>query len=172
MKKSTLVGLLIAALVLGSVLAFSIVGTAYAQGNAPGDATPKPQPWSDYHRGKMGDEKSFPGEGLMRDYVKTAFAEKLGISAADLDKYITDGKTLREIAQERGLTPEETTQTLKDARSAALDKMVADGVITQAQANWIKRQAGKMMESGRFGGCWNKDGAPYDHMRGRRSGEI
>lgn len=172
MKKFTLGGLLIAALVLGSVLVLGIVGTANAQGNAPGDTTPKPQPWSDHHRGKMGDENGFSGRGLMNDYVKAALAEKLGISAVDLDKYIADGKTFREIAQDKGLTPEEATQMLKDARSAALDKMVAEGVITQTQAGRMKQQAGKMMEGGRPGGCQNRDGAPFNHMRGRGSGGI
>jgi hypothetical protein len=92
--------------------------------------------------------------GPMHDEMVNAYAEVFGITPADLNSQLKAGKTIWQIGEEKGLTMQEFRTKLEEARTKALDKAVADGVITQQQADWMKQapQGG----SGFWGGfgCW------------------
>lgn len=91
----------------------------------------------------------------MQEYMHAALAEKLGISVEDLEARIADGQTVYQIALEKGLSVDEFRTLMIDARSTALDNMVADGVITREQADWMKtRGFGQNGRAGlNNGGC-------------------
>jgi hypothetical protein len=57
-----------------------------------------------------------------------------------------------EIALSTGLTAEQVTTLMAEARTEALNQMVADGVITQAQADWMIERMSQMHQNG-FGPC-------------------
>ena len=167
----------IIAILVVVVLALGVTGVVLAQGPKPG-ATP--QPGQGYgmmgqggmmgsggmmsgRGGMMGGStnqggKGYQGTGMgqMHEYMQAALAEKLGISLDDLNAAYAGGKTFWQIAEDKGFTTEEAQQMMLDARTVALDKMVADGAITQAQADWMKNRSGGMMGGG---GCpmWDGD---------------
>ena len=108
----------------------------------------------------------------MAEYMHAALAEKLGITEDELESQIAEGKTFWQIAEEKGLTSEETTAIMQAARDAALTQMVADGTLTQEQADWMAQRGAGMMNgsagAGR-GGCqmMDGDGTTQGFMRGR-----
>ena len=149
-------GLLIGALVGIAVSALIMVGFAFAQ-------TPTPVPQFPFGQGMMGGrQRGGMGQGMMggarvdgqygpmHEYMEKAFAEALGISQDDLETALTVGKTMWQVAQEKGLTLEQFQKVMLDARTNAFKQMVADGVITQAQADWMLSRMQNM--GGRFGG--------------------
>lgn len=116
--------------------------------------------------GRMGG-----GQGWMHEYMFPILADKLGLTEAELTDLYNEGETFWTVAQSQGKTAEEAQQLMLDARSEALDKMVADGVITQEQADWMKdhHAGGRMGQGGGrgrghgMGGCM---GGGYGGGRG------
>jgi hypothetical protein len=88
------------------------------------------------------------------------------LTPEEVQTRIENGETMWEIAQSTGLTDEEISDMMLAARTQALKQMVADGVITQAQADWMLERMNQMhaggfgpgncpMGGGR-GGRWNQ----------------
>jgi hypothetical protein len=151
MKKT----LLVVGILLALLAALAAAGFAFAQ---------KPTPEVPYGYGMMGSGRGgmmggYRGEGgygPMHEYMQDAMAEALGITHEELEERYAAGDTAWTIAQEKGLTQEEFTQLMSDARSKAFDKMVEDGVLTQEQADWMKERMGAGWENGfgaGTGGC-------------------
>jgi hypothetical protein len=96
-----------------------------------------------YGRGMMGDR----GVGIMHDYMIAAFADAVSLTVEQVDTRLADGETFKEIAIAQGITQDKLPELLTQVRQAALDKAVADGVITQAQADLMlehmQNRAGK-----------------------------
>ena len=86
-------------------------------------------------------------DGLLHDEMIAVFSERLGISVDDINARLTAGETLYAIALSEGLTAEEITTLMTDARNQAIDQAVADGTLTQTQADWMKSRS-TMMGSG------------------------
>lgn len=145
MKKFLLIGA-IAAMV---VAAAAFAGVVYVNAQSPTPGVP----------GLSGGRGFMMGGGQpMAEYMHAALAEKLGLTEQEFEDQLAQGKTAWQIAEEKGITQEEFTTLMTDARNTALDQMVAAGVITQTQADWMKQHAGTMMGSGRGygagqGGC-------------------
>jgi uncharacterized membrane protein len=140
MKKIMIVG----AVILVVAAALAIGGFAYAQTQTP------PSPDVPFGRGMMGGQNGF-GQGMMggrafgrmpgrgggqlRTYMENALAEAFGLTSEELQAAQQDGKNLRDIAVEQGLTVAEFQEKINQARQSALEQAVADGVITQQQAD-------------------------------------
>jgi hypothetical protein len=112
--------------------------------------------------------------GPMHTYMLEAFAAELGSTPEEVQTRIEDGETMWEIAQSTGLTDEEITDLMLAARSEALTQMVADGVITQEQADW-RLERMNQMHTGGFGsgncpmagpGSGNGPGGRWDRQPG------
>jgi len=151
MKKTLLVvGLLIAILA-----ALAVAGFALAQKPTP-NAPYGPGMMGGRGGGMMGGWNSEDGYGPMHEVMQDAIAEALGITPEELEARYSAGDTAWTIAQEKGLTQDEFTQLMSDARSKALAKLVEDGVLTQEQADWMQDHMGTMMKNGvgyGTGGC-------------------
>jgi hypothetical protein len=136
------------AIVVALVAVLGWVGFVSAQGVQP-PAVPG--------RGGMGMGRmmgSSGGHGPMHEYMQAALAEKLGMSETELEQLYAKGQTFWQIAKEKGFSDEQASQMMVDARSVALDKMVADGVIDKEQADQMKNHMGGMMGRGAgYGGC-------------------
>ena len=105
-----------ATLVLGGVVA----GTALAQ------QTPA-APWA----GPMG-----PGGGMAGPMYQT-IAAALGISSDELFSAMRSGKTIAQIAQERGVDLETVIDAAEKSHDTALDAQVQAGRLTREQADWM-----------------------------------
>jgi hypothetical protein len=73
--------------------------------------------------------------GVMHDYMISAFAKAIGLSADGVNTRLANGETPREIALSQGTSDADFPALVEQVRQAALDQAVADGVITQAQAD-------------------------------------
>ena len=66
-------------------------------------------------------------------------AALLGIGVEDMKNAWAKGKSLKQVAEERGITKDQLAQKMKDARAAQLktqlQALVDKGIITQAQMN-------------------------------------
>ncbi len=101
----------------------------------------------------------FAGEagqfGPLHEYMYNAIAQALGLTRAEFDTRIQAGDTPWTIAQEKGLTAEQFQTTMTTARTAAVNQAVADGAITQAQADFMLQRMETMMGNGFGPGAGN-----------------
>jgi hypothetical protein len=108
-----------------------------------------------------GDEDGTVEYGPMHDDMYQAFAQALGITPAELETRLRAGDTLWAIAQEQGLTADQFQEAMAAARISAVNQAVADGILTQAQADFMLQHMGSRMGNGfgpGFGGCFNYQG--------------
>jgi hypothetical protein len=135
--------------------------------------SPTPQPLTPGY-GRMGGRGFFAGTpapnstagtsyGILHDAMMTVIAGKLGITVDSLNARLSAGETMAQIASAQGLTVDEFTTLLQDARSAAIDQAVQAGTITQEQADWMKQRGTGMMGGGYRGmgmGRYANQGCP------------
>jgi uncharacterized protein (DUF433 family) len=88
-------------------------------------------------------------DGLLHDEMTAVYAQKLGISVEDLNARLAKGETMAQIASSKGLTAEQFTALMADARSQAIDQAVKNGTLTQAQADWMNQRGAGMAAGGR-----------------------
>jgi hypothetical protein len=130
-----------------AVVAIGLVvgGAAYAASRAAATTAARDAgtyPYRAFIGGRMG---AFQQDGVGRlgvggklhDNVFQAVAESLNLSANDLESKLADGQDLAEIAQEQGVAEEDLPSLIEEARSNALAAAVADGALTQQQAEWM-----------------------------------
>lgn len=112
--------------------------------------------------GMMGGRFAADQAGPLHDYMLNAFAEALDVSRADLDEQLAAGQTMYTIAVAQGLTQDEFFTTMQTVRETALAQAVADGAITQEQADWMGAMRGRMHggAGGGPGNCPNFNPAP------------
>ncbi len=165
MKKFVLAFAIVATL----VVALLSTGQVFAQG--PNPQTPQaPGSGSGYGRGGgMGNGGGMrgagmgAGQGILHDGMIAVISQKLGISVDDLNTRLAKGETMAQIAYAKGLTAEQFTALMKDARAQAIDQAVKAGTLTQAQADWMKTRGmfGAGQGAGRGMGRGNAANCPY-----------
>lgn len=152
MKKALAVG----AVVVVALLVLGVSGFAYAQSQNP------PNPAYPFGRGMMGGwGRGMMGGGMMggawggrnvygamHDTMVKSLADKVGLTPEEVQKRLDDGESLWQIAQSNGLSDEDTRKLMLEAHDAALAKAVADGQITQSQADWMDQHMEQMWQSG------------------------
>lgn len=133
------------------------VGVAFAQG---------PTPYTG--NGPMMQN----GAGYLHTYMVAAFAEKLGLQVEDVNARLAAGESMYDIAIAAGTKAEDFPALMVEVRSQALSAAVQDGVITQAQADWMSSrgfgrgygtgncpmQNGLGGQPNRGAGMWNGNG--------------
>lgn len=170
MKKYLIIGA-----VLGVVaLTLGIVGFAYAQPQNPAEPV-----YLKYGSGYIdGVERGGRGrglmegccsgeEGLIHEYMITALADAFKLTPDELEARHDAGDTLWDIAQELGYTAEDFRALVQEARAVALRQAVADGIISQEQANWMLDHMNQGWENGYGPGSENCDGTGQQ-THGRR----
>ena len=106
----------------------------------------------------------------MHTTVWNGLAEALGLTPEELNAQFASGQTLAQIAVAQGVSQEELAATLEASVKAGLERAVADGVLTQAQADqklsqktgnfgWMIAQMGANMGAGMGFGPNNSHGA-------------
>ena len=122
------IGAIVGAILLGNIL------VASAQTPGPGDS-----PTVDWMT-------------QMHESIWTAVADELNMTYDEVVTAVQNGRTLAQIAADRGVSLERLRQVMIEARQAALSDLVERGVITQEQADWMLSHGGGMMGFGP-GGC-------------------
>jgi len=127
-----------------------VVGTAFAQAPTPtAPATPQ-TPWG-YAWGRM-----WGGATVVSDAV----TELLGMTQEQIYTERAAGKTLADIAKEKGVTDQQLLDAMLAGQQQVIEQAVKDGQLTQAQADWMlermKSMAPFMLDNpftrGGFGG--------------------
>ena len=155
MKKLVLIGVV----VVVAIFAFGAAGYAYAQEPQPTQPVPFGQGYGPGMMGRGGmmgrwNQNGDGQYGPMHEYMVGAMAEALGMTEEELDAELAAGKTMWQVAEVKGLSQAEFQKLMVDARTAAFTKMVADGVLTQEQADWMQsRMQGMWSQGGVQGGC-------------------
>lgn len=145
-------------------LALGTVGVAYAQSPAQTPGTGVGRTGGRSSRGGMAVGNTTTGEGILDDYMTAAYAEELNISVADLEARLDSGETMSQIALSEGLTLEQFRTLMVEVRTQAIDQALNDGVLTQAQADWMKLRGTGQMAGGQMGNGLG--------MRGSRQGQF
>lgn len=101
-----------------------------------------------------------------RDELENEIAGELGISVDDLQDEMEDGKTIAEIAEEKGVSTEDLTASVAAKTGELADELAADGEISPEQAENIKSNA-EFMASRLVEGGNRQAGMPPGRRRGR-----
>jgi hypothetical protein len=129
-KKSILIGGLLAALLVAVVAGLG-AKSAFAQSGTTGSTTTTPL---------HGHGPGGRGGGLSLTGLQVA-AEKLGMTTDELITALQSGKTLEQIAQEKGVDYATIQTAIQQQNHADLrtriQQAVTDGTITQANADWL-----------------------------------
>jgi hypothetical protein len=93
-----------------------------------------------------GDEAS--EYGPMHANMLNAYAQALGLTPEELETRRQAGDTLWDIAQEQGMTAEQFQEMITTVRASVINQAIADGVITQEQADFMLERMERMAENG------------------------
>lgn len=161
--KKTLAFLAILAVTIVSLGVGAIV---YAQSATPPAAnTPNSDAPADAPAGRpFGHGPGDPENNPLHDYMTSALADAFGLTTDELQALHDNGTTLMDYAAEQGMSVADFQATMESARSTALEQAVADGVITQEQADWMSSH-GPGMGHG-FGGGQCDGNGPHGHRGG------
>ena len=155
-------------LTLIAILALTLTATTVVSADS-GSPTPQPRNCglldNLFHRNGCGNAADKSGDGILHDYMLQVFSDKLGIPEADIETRLDAGENMSQIAVSEGLTLEEFQTWMLDARAQAIKLALADGAITQEQADWMNSRGGMM-----FGGPGRSQGYGMMGGSGRRGG--
>ena len=95
--------------------------------------------------------------GGMHALVWNGLADAIGLTPDELNAELASGKTLTQIAETKGVSQEQLAVALEKSVKAGLDKAIADGVLTQEQAEQMLNHMGgnyswMITYMGNFGG--------------------
>ena len=151
--------LIVGSIVLVVLVALGVAGYTIARAQTPAPNFPYgPGMMGGRQGGMMGGWRqggtwSNGTYGPLHTYMINAMAEAFDTTPEELQAAHTAGKTMWDIAQEKGIDQEKFAQLMLEARTKALEAAVADGVITQAQADWMLQRMQQMGQNGGFGPC-------------------
>lgn len=81
------------------------------------------------------------------DYVQEILKDKLGLTDTEITNGLNSGKTMYDLAKEKGMTEDEFKAALLEERNQAIDKAVADGTITKEEATSMKETLKNNMDT-------------------------
>ena len=84
------------------------------------------------------DQQSPPPRAVMRVDRLSVAAGALGVSESDLRTALQGGKSITQVASDKGVDLQKVTDALVAADTKAIDQAVTDGKVTQAQADQMK----------------------------------
>lgn len=99
-----------------------------------------------------GDGLRSIGPLMLHEEMQAVIADALGITVAELEAAHAEGKRLPELAAELGVALEDVQTAVQAAHEAAILQAVADGLITQEQADWMLQRHNNGMGMGMPGG--------------------
>ena len=147
-----------AALLAVTVLAFGVVGFAYAQDPQP----PAPEyPYGPGHKGGFGHgTMGYYQEGPMHETMLESLAQELGLTVDELEERHEVVRCFG-ILPRPALSAEAFSELMNEAHNAALDEAVSEGLLSPEQAEWMQgRMQGMWSADGEYGGFGGHCGGP------------
>ena len=86
--------------------------------------------------------------GTLHEYMEKALAAKLNLPVATVESEFDAGKTLYQIALDHGIDQANLQAFMLAVRTQAIQAALADGIITQTQADRMLQQGGRGMGYG------------------------
>jgi hypothetical protein len=105
--------------------------------------------------------------GPLHDYMEKALAAKLNLPLATVESEFDAGKSLYQIALDHGIAQANVQTFMLEVRTQALKSAVADGVITQTQADRMLQHGGYGMGAGNCNGTGMRAGGGMMQRGGR-----
>jgi uncharacterized protein YidB (DUF937 family) len=78
--------------------------------------------------------------GGVHETTWKALADQLGLTNDEITAQISDGKTLAQLAEEKGVSTKDLAATMENSMKSGLAKAVENGVLTQEQADVMLQQ--------------------------------
>ena len=156
------------------ILVFGFASLAFAQDTTPTQpvpANPNGQASGQMGGGRWGGQRGgrmAPGAGLLHEQVIATLADAFSMMPETLQARLDNGETLWQVAETLGWTSEQLQTAMVEARSAALQQAVTDGLLTQEQADWMAQRMNQGWPEGYGPGSANCDGS--GQMQGRHAG--
>ena len=154
--------------IVSSVLVALVIfgaGFFFAQSNVV-SAAGMPVGFGPGHMG--GGRGGMLGGGQVREYVEQALADKLGMTKTAVETALDGGKSMYQLAIDKGIKAADVTALLTDVHKTAFAKAVSAGVMTQVQADAMLKN---MTASGfDFANCQMQNGSGAG--RGARGGGM
>ena len=109
---------------------------------------------------------------LREDYLnrEALLAEALDMTVEELETARAEGQTLTDLLEAQGLEAATVRDHLEEAHEAALEQAVADGILTQEEADEMQFGAGRMPGAGMRGRGMQRPGC--GRGRGGRGGQM
>lgn len=170
MKNLTKIGSIFLVLVALALLAGTTL--TFAQDDPAPDVT---TPESDSEDGSSAESSQFGDRGnhahphiIDREAVKTAVSDTLGLTIEEIREMKAEGLTFEEIAAAQGVSLEDVEAAVQAVVTEAVENAVAEGTITQEQADLMLERAGTFGRHGRsFGGA-----KPFGRGSGNLLGDL
>jgi len=171
----------ISILAILAVLVFGVAGLAFAQDGTPTQPAPgqgqattgvgqmRGGRWAG--QGGMGASLQTNGTGPWHEAVIASLAGAFGLEPETLQARLDAGETLWQVAESLGWSSEQLQAEMLSARSAAIQQAVADGFLTQEQADFMAQRMNQGWPEGYGPGSTNCDGSGQAHQgQGRQGG--
>ena len=164
--KKTLIFVLVLGLVVVSLASTAPVMAAEVNRGGPGNGGGTPGGSGSGGHGQQGTAGTGTGipldqnielNGLLDEYIHANLAAALGISPDVLTARLDVGETISQIALSLGFDPALVSDMLLQARADALAQAVAEGLITQEQADWLAARGSQAPASGYGDGICDGD---------------
>lgn len=160
-------------IVVGAVVAIGVVAVQ-AQENRPKTPRESGDCECNERGGGMGRGRGMGNFPIGEESVHERLAEALGITEEEFETAIAEGETLLSLAEKYDVDYETLRQVMLEARQEALEEAVAEGKITQEQADWMLERWNAMGED--FAPRFDSQGSPrfqsFGGGRMGRSGEC
>ncbi len=117
----------------------------------------------------QGNQPPRETRGVMHEYIERALADKLGLTLEEVETRFDAGATLWQIAIDNGIAEANLPAFMLEVHQAAFAAAVADGALTQEQADWmLQRMSQRGYGAGvcPMGGTRPQDGTGYGFGRG------
>jgi hypothetical protein len=118
------------------------IETAVSNGRLTAEQAERLQNWTPMHRGQMGANCGCGLDAPLMDrtMMHTAMAEALALSLEELEAAMAEGTRLPHLLAELNIDPQTVREAMNAARETAVAEALADGAITQEQADCILSQ--------------------------------
>lgn len=153
---------IIAALTL--TLALGVGATAYASTAAPQNTTTTNTTTSSFRRMGFGRMLGSNGYDMMTSILKN----KLGMTDAQVEEALKSGKTMWEIASEKGMSEEDFRNAMVEEKTKLIDEGIKNGTITKEEGDQLKENLKNNIESCPGVGSRSQNG--FGGMMGRGNG--
>jgi hypothetical protein len=114
----------------------------------------------------------------MYDLMIEAFADALGMTADEIEAQLLAGETIYQIAVYAGYDVDTFPTLMQEVHAAVVDKALAEGLITEEQAEWMKEKSSGMSSglqmgySGSLGSGAYGEGFLHEYMDASLAGAL